>query len=280
MKVEQQRPSIDIYYSSPITEIRGMEEGLYAPLDPAIVTNLSRLYDVARLPKNLGVRIELTDVGILYNKKIYDEKKIPHPRTWADIWHPAVAGHVILGDTSSFYTVSYIAFLNKMMGGKEDDPTPAIKHIASQKQKLLAIVRTYPERIQFLTTGQAWLTVDGGETSLPEIEKNPDLGFVSPREGAPLFWHSLHVVKGAPNPIGAQLLINFMISEDVQAEFAKKGFMGPVNKAVKLSPEMARMVPYGPEGVARLTELNNLAISQSLEKYRQEWAARVVGDKK
>lgn len=275
IKVERNQPTIDVYYSSPVTEVKGIEEGIYQPLDPGIVPNIAQLYDMARLPNNLGVRFTLTAMGILYNKKAYQQNNIPFPQTWDDLWNPKAGGHIILGDTSSFYTVMYIAYLTKRLGGTEADPTPGIKYIADQKDKLLAIVRTYPQRVQFLATGQAWATVDGGGSSLPEVHKNADLGFVSPAQGAPLYFQGLHVVKGARNPIGAQLLINYLISEPVQRRLAMESYIGPVNKTVKLDDNFARLVPYGPDAVAKLTVLDSVAISNALDKYRTEWDARV-----
>jgi putative spermidine/putrescine transport system substrate-binding protein len=273
IRAERNRPSIDVYLSNGVTEARGIADGAFLKLDPKIVTALPELYDIARVPNDMGVRIEFTNVGIIFNKKPFLEKNIPFPTKWDDVWSPAVNGRVILGDTTSFYTVLYIAYMNKLRGGREDDPSKGIDFIASQRSKMMAVVRTYPERMQMLTSGQAWLTVDVGLTSIPETKNNPDLGWAQLDE-APLFWNGFKVVNGCPNPIGAQVLVNYMISQKAQLMFAKENFVGPANKHVKLDDELAKIVPYGPEGIKRFVALDQGLIGESLNKYRDLWNAK------
>jgi putative spermidine/putrescine transport system substrate-binding protein len=186
-----------------------------------------------------------------------------------------VSGRVITGDTTSTYTVLYLAYMTKLLGGNEADPTRGIDSLAEHKKNLLAVVRTYPERIQLLTNGQAWINIDVGFTSLPETVASSDIGYVSPLEGSPLFMLAVHAIKGARNPIGAQLLLNYMISPSVQAQWAKESFVGPVNKNVKLDPELAKQVPYG-DSLKRLMPMDYVALSDSLQKYREMWNAKIA----
>ena len=270
IRAERNRPSIDVYFSSSVSEAQGLKDDMYTPLDPAIVTNLAEVYDLARVPGDKGVRMEFTDLGIVYNKKKLAENGVTLQK-WDDIWSPALRERIILGDTTSFYTVLYIAYMTQRLGDKVSDPTKGIAYIAHNKPNLLAIVRTYPERIQMLTSGAAWLTIDVGMTSLPETKNHADIGFLSPPEGSPLFWNSLHAIRNCPNPIGAQLLINHLISTPVQTRWAEKSLVGPVNKNVKLPPEIAALVPYGPERIAKLVVLDPAMIADSIDRYRTAW---------
>ena len=276
IKAERNRPSIDVYVASSVTEAKGIQEGTYQALDPKIVTNLRQVGPIGRVPGDMGVRQGLTNLGILYNRKFYEDNKIPLPRRWEDIWSPAVKNRVILGDTTSFYTVLYIAYLTKTHGGDVSNPEAGIDYLAKRKNNLLAVVRTYPERMQMLTSGQAWLTVDVGMTSVPQTRKNPDLAFLTPEDGSPLFWNAYTVVKGAPNPVGAQLLINFLISEPIQARLARESFLGPVNSAVKIEGDLAKQIPYGKSSIDRLVALDSGAIAESIGRYRELWNAKMV----
>ena len=275
MKAERTRPSIDVYVASSVTEAKGIQEGMYTPLDPKIVTNLSKVSELGRSPNGMGARMGFTNLGILYNRKLFEANNVPPPRRWEDIWAPALAGHPILGDTTSFYTVLYIAYLTKQLGGNESDPQLGINYLADRKSKLLAVVRTYPERMQMLNSGQAWLTVDVGMTSLPETRKNADLAFVTPEDGSPLFWNAYTAVKGSPNPIGAQLLINYLISDEIQARLARESFLGPISNSVKLDEELTKSIPYG-ERLARMTPLDNGAIGDAITKYRDLWNTKMT----
>jgi putative spermidine/putrescine transport system substrate-binding protein len=276
VKAEWNRPSIDVYVASSVTETKGIHEGMYQKLDPKIVTHMREVLPVGLAAGGYGVRMGLTSLGIIYNRKVYEQNHIPAPTSWDDIWNPAVSGHVILGDTTSFYTVLYIASITKRLGGEVSNPAPGIDYLAERKHSLLAVVRTYPERMQMLNSGQAWLTVDVGMSSVPETRKNPDLAFVSPEQGSALFWNCYTVVKGAPNPVGAHLLINYMISAPAQARLARDAFLGPVNRQTTLDPELAAAVPYGAERIGKLLALDNSAIGDALGKYRELWDAKMA----
>ena len=275
IKAEQNRPSIDVYYGNNVTESLGIEQGLYLPLDPKIVTNLADVYAVARLHDDLGVRMSFSGLGMLYNKKIYREHNIPAPTRWEDMWAPGASGHIIIGDTSDYQNQLYIAFLSRLLGGTEADPTAAIDFIAKNKPKLLAIVRTYPERMQLINSGEAWLTGAAGLVGIQETKNNPDLGFATPASGTGLYTVSLHVIKNSPNPIGAQLFVNFFLGVPMQEYWSKTSFAGPANKNVKLDDELDKLVPYGSEAVSRLVPLDGGVIGRSLQKYRDLWNQKI-----
>jgi putative spermidine/putrescine transport system substrate-binding protein len=276
MLAERGRSSLDIYFANATNEARGIEDGLFQPLDPKIVTNLADLYDIARVRDDLAVRLYFSNLGLVYNKKLFAEKKVPAPSTWEDMWAPGSAGHVIMGDTTSGYTVLYIAYLNKVLGGEEADPTKAIDYIAERKSRLLAVVRTAPERSQLMASGNAWMNLDAGLSGIWDTKQNPDLAFVTPKEGGPLHWNSLALLKGAPNPIGAQLLIKYMLGPDAQAKLARETFVGPANKNVTLDADLAAIVPYGPENIKRFVALDDGAVAKSINRYRQLWDAKVA----
>lgn len=203
VRAEQNRPPIDVYCSNMITDAQGTSDGIFEPLDPKIATNPASIYDTALMPQNLGAKIEFNDLGLWINKKAYLDNKNALPTSWADFCSPAVAGRVIMDDTTDFSTQLYLAYIGGKLGGHEDDPTKAIELVASEKSKLLAVVRTYRARERMLKTGQAWAMISSGLTSWPGANSNPDPDFVSPKEGPPLYSNGIHVVKGAPNPLGA-----------------------------------------------------------------------------
>ena len=57
-------PEIDVYWSNELTHAAGKQQGLYARLDPSIVTNLPDVIDIARDPDNIGVASYLLATGI------------------------------------------------------------------------------------------------------------------------------------------------------------------------------------------------------------------------
>lgn len=66
-----------------------------------------------------------------------------------------------------------------------------------------------------------------------------------------------------------------MLSKKIQERLAKNLFVGPVNKNVRLEGDLSKIVPYGPEGVAKLGPLDGGAVAKSLQKSRTIWDEKV-----
>jgi putative spermidine/putrescine transport system substrate-binding protein len=258
-------------------EAQGQVDGLYQKLDPKIVISLPEVHDVARVKNDMGVRFMFTNIGLFYNKKKYAENNIPAPKVWDDLWAPGVAGRVILSPPSGFSAALYIAYVNKVRGGREDDPTRGIEYIASQKSKLLAIVRTAPEREAMMAGGQAWITPLDGASVIPQTMRNPDYGFVLPEDGVLLSWNAACVVKDCPNPIGANLLVNYMISAKSQEEFSAAAYLAPANKNAKMKPEVAQLAPNLSQDISKLMVIDQALMGASINKYREVWDAKMSG---
>jgi putative spermidine/putrescine transport system substrate-binding protein len=47
--------------------------------------------------------------------------------------------------------------------------------------------------------------------------------------------------------------------------------LGPVNRTVKLDPETAAKVPYGPDAVAKLRQIDNTPINDNMAALVHQW---------
>lgn len=79
VRVQKDNPQIDVTFVDDGPAIQGGSEGLWANLDPKIVKNLSKLYDIALHPNNNGVDMGVTATGLLYNTQIFKEKGFARP---------------------------------------------------------------------------------------------------------------------------------------------------------------------------------------------------------
>ena len=79
------------------------------------------------------------------------------------------------------------------------------------------------------------------------------------------------LVKGGPHPDVGKTLIERLLSAEVQAEFAAKATTGPTNRTVKLGPDVAKWVPYGPEDVK---EMHTALDWNYINTKRAEWTDR------
>jgi putative spermidine/putrescine transport system substrate-binding protein len=68
----------------------------------------------------------------------------------------------------------------------------------------------------------------------------------------------------------SQQFIQHVLSPEVQAIQARENGFAPVNQTVKLEPEIAARMPYGPEKVSALIKVDWDTINQK----RSEWTTR------
>jgi len=61
IKAERTRPSIDVYVASSVTEAKGIQEGMYTPIDPKIVTNLAKVTATIVITWALGLGSALAE---------------------------------------------------------------------------------------------------------------------------------------------------------------------------------------------------------------------------
>ena len=69
----------------------------------------------------------------------------------------------------------------------------------------------------------------------------------------------------------SQQFIQYLLSPEVQAMQAQDIGLGPVNKTVKLSPDIAARVPYGPGQIAKLTSVDWSVINQHRTAWTERW---------
>jgi putative spermidine/putrescine transport system substrate-binding protein len=276
LELQKNSPSVDLYFGNPITVPIGVAQGLFTPINPKIVTNLKDVYPIARLPHNNGVIVAFTDLGMLYNATAFAANGIPAPKKWGDMWGPLLKGKVLLGvPPTDSYTLWYTAFLTQELGGNVANPSAGINFISEHKAWIQNFVSSPALQTAYMETGQAWIVPTSAVVADSLVASNPTFKFAVPASGSPLYWNSVEIVKNSPNPIGAQLLLNFMLSNYFQRGFAVGAYEGPVNKFTKLPKSVASEVPYGPKAVSKLISLNQNKVSNSSSLYGSLWNAEV-----
>ena len=96
------------------------------------------------------------------------------------------------------------------------------------------------------------------------------LKFVYPKEGAVALQVAACAVAENAQPQLSQQFVQYLLSPEVQMLQAQGIGLGPVNKTVKLTPDVAARVPYGPEQISKLTAVDWSTINQ----HRTEWTER------
>jgi len=266
-------PEIDVYWSNELTHAAGKQQGLYARLDPSIATNLPDVIDIARDPDNIGVASYLLATGIEYNSKALADAGIPEPRSWYDLWDKRLKGKVALYTFSIAYSQDLLAIMTKLAGGNENDIRPGIEKIKSLRSmgNLAMFAATPAEMDNMLVQNQAWVAVNGSTRAFILKDHGAPIGFAFPKEGAGFFTNYLDPVMNAPHPKAAQILINFLLSPEIQLDLAKNTVAAPINRKVTLPSSIADEVPHGDEQMKKLIRIDRAVMNRDLDSWAEQW---------
>ena len=266
------RPEIDVYWSNDLTHLGGKLQGLYEKLDPNIVTNLKDVLDVARDAENIGVGSHISLTGIQYNSKKFKEAGWDPPTSWMDLWDPKDKGKLALYSIGVLYSQEFLGLMTRVLGGSEKDIGPAIKKIKELRDTngVVAFPTSPADMDNVMVQEQAWITTNASIRTLALKERGSVLEYVSPKEGAALFMVSFNVVKGAPNPTGAQKFINHMLSVEMQTKAASGIGYAPVNKNATIPAKWEPYMPT-PKTIDSFIKLDRSVMNKNLDQWIETW---------
>jgi len=141
----------------------------------------------------------------------YDKTNVPfEPKSWADLWDPQFANHLVMLDDSR--EVPGMAL--EVLGFDKNSTNP--QELDQAKQKLIELK---PNILLFnsddpetsLITGEAWAgLVYNGNASLAHNE-DENIVYICPTEGCGIWFDNLAIPKGAPHADAAMAFMNFVL---------------------------------------------------------------------
>jgi putative spermidine/putrescine transport system substrate-binding protein len=271
VQAQKDRPEADVLWNNDLVHVIGKKMGLFDKLDPRRVQNLKDVYDVARDAEAIGVMQGFQALGLQYNTRVFKEKGWSAPASWYDLWKPEFKGRVGLYAGTNAYTQYFVPLLARLEGGNERNTDAAFRRL----RDLAPAAPTFPaspaELDNLIRQGEVWIATNGSSRVYELQAAGFPTDFVSPREGAAIFANWFDVVKGAPHPLLAQELVNFLIGVEAQEAFARHVYFAPVNRQVKLDPEVARRVPYGQEQIGRMIKLDFEAMNDNVGRWTERF---------
>jgi putative spermidine/putrescine transport system substrate-binding protein len=268
LQAERAHPQIDVAIVDEGPQAQAASLGLFAPLDPSIVTNLASVYPVAKLPGNVGVAIGLVAIGLAYDTKVFAENHWPPLRSWRDLERPELKGKEVLPSITQTYGIMLLVMEAKLHGGSESDIDPGFAAMKKLAPYAVNFDKTADVSPYFLQ-GQAIVSVWGNSRTNTLRASGFPIEFVYPTEGAGALLATANLVKGAPHPKLAQEFINFLLEPQTQVTDAETVFFGPTNSRTKLPEKLATVVTTQAE-VKKLIHPDWAIIN----RHRAEWTDR------
>ncbi|MEX3898023.1 ABC transporter substrate-binding protein [Paraburkholderia sp. BR10954] len=247
---------------------QAMQLGLCAKVEDAPV--MKDLYPLARLgPTAVGVGMVATGIG--YNEEAFRKLGLPAPDSWQALTDKRLKGKLGVPPITNTYGLHTLVMLARLNGGGEKNIDPGFNTMTKQvAPDVLSWAPTPGEMDGLMQAGDVIMAPYGSGRAVALQNTGFPLKFVYPKEGGVALQVAACALAENAQPKLSQEFIQYLLSPEVQAMQAQAIGLGPVNKTVKLTPEVAARVPYGPEQVNKLTAMDWTTINQ----HRTEWTER------
>jgi len=210
------------------------------------------MHDIAWV-RDKGIFTYADILSIIYHEGIFKKKGWKEPTSWSDLLRPELAGNLIIPPVDNTYGLYTLIELARLGGGGEKNIDPGFA----------ALKKVAPDVVDWTTTFAKIGTLLEGETAAIAVFGNAS-GWEIKGRGAPVnvivpqpAYMSPTVaglMKNGPNPKGANVFLNWRLSEKVLTYRAERFGQSPMNKNVKVSAEAAKRVLTGDQlmGLARI----------------------------
>jgi putative spermidine/putrescine transport system substrate-binding protein len=245
------KPPFDVAFFDAPQVIDAVREGLITEYPVVKSSNFKDLLPAAQ--DKWGPKITMQVIGIGYNP---NKIKTP-PTSWEDLWDPKYKGRVGLTALNSQLGIAFIAELNRIKGGTDDNFDPAFKALG----ELLPNVGAVGANLGAFATLWQQEQIDIAPYNFNFVQtlkaKDVPVEFAIPKTG-PVGWStSLHVVANAAEPELATQYIDLHLATAIQEQMLKPPYeVIPTNAKVKLDGAITTALAKTQEDLAKVRTLD------------------------
>ncbi|MBL0087145.1 MAG: ABC transporter substrate-binding protein [Ideonella sp.] len=230
INAERANPKTDLWFGGTgDPHLQAAEQGLTQPYEsPSLAQLHPWAQRQARQSGQRSVGIYLGPLGFAYNTEMLAKRKLPVPRSWADLLRPEFKGEVQMANpATSGGAYTAVATLVQLMG--EDQ---AWDYMARLHKNISAYPRSGEAPIKAVSRGEAsaaivFVALGPGERALGFPTET-----LTPVEGTGAEIGAMSIVKGAPHLAVAKKFYEWALTPQAQQfAFAARGFQVPSNKA-------------------------------------------------
>lgn len=268
LQAQKGRQQINVAMMDDGPMYQALQMGLCGPLADAPV--YKDLYPLARLsPEATGIGMVATGIG--YNEEAFKKRGWNPPDSWESLTDPRYKQLLGMPPVTNTYGLHSLVEMARLRGGSEKDIEPGFKAMKDEiAPNVLAWVAAPGEMDGMMQNGDVLLAVYGSGRAVALQSTGFPLKFIYPKEGGVAL--QVAACSVTPNSLDtlSQQFIQYVLSPEVQRIQSESNGFAPVNTTVKLPPELAARMPYGPEKVNALIKVDWDTINQ----HRTEWTTR------
>ncbi len=256
LTAEKASPVADMTYLGVTFAIQAQKDGLIAPYKPA---GFESIPDGLKDPQGHWFSIHSGTLGFMVNVDALKGK--PVPRSWADLLKPEYKGMVGYLDPSSAF-VGYVGAVavNQARGGTLDNFGPALEYFkALQQNEPIVPKQTAYGRV---LSGEIAILLDYDFNAYrAKYKDKANVAFVIPSEGTLAVPYVMSLVAKAPHAADAKKVLDFTLSDEGQAIWAK-AYLRPVRASAMPKEIEAQFLPASDYARAKTVDYARMAEAQ------------------
>ena len=174
-------------------------------------------------------------LGFGYNTELIAKKKLPVPKSWADLLNPVYKNDIQVANPASSGTAyTMIATLVQLMG--EDK---AFDYLKALHKNIATYTRSGTGPIKAVARGETSVSISFVHDGPGEAMQGFPVATVTPAEGTGAEIGSMSIIKGARNLDNAKKFYEWALTAPAQEMgAAAKQFQVPSNKSAKVDPRV------------------------------------------
>ena len=234
---EKDNPKTDIWFGGTgDPHLQAAEQGLTLEYKSP---NLTQLYPWAQQQAQQAgyktVGIYMGPLGFGYNTELLAKKKLPAPKTWADLLKPEYKGDIQVANPASSGTAyTMIATLVQMMGEEK-----AFDYLKSLHKNVGQYTRSGTAPIKAVARGETAVSISFVHDAPQERMQGFPVETATPSDGTGAEIGSMSIIKGARNMEQAKKFYEWALTPGAQAFGATaKQYQLPSNKATVVDPNV------------------------------------------
>lgn len=277
MRAQKDDPATNaVIYDLSVAKIADAE-GLVEKLDTATIPAYADLNEIGKDLGGAALPLTYDTLSLIYNKDAYPTP----PDSWKALWDPAHKGKVVVpaqggGDIQAIL-LSIIA--NRMAG--EDDYKKTIEPGVKSLVEMAPNIQTWepkPDAYTIVADGTADVGIGYNARSQFYFDQTGGkLMSVAPKEGTAAQINVISAIKGAKDADATLAFINYALSPEAQAAFAKAMFYAPTNSKAELDDATKARIPYmDPAKREALIPVDWMAMGDMREQMLAPWKREII----
>ena len=234
---EKENPKTDIWFGGTgDPHLQAAEMGLTMEYkSPTLVQLYPWAQQQAQQAKYRTVGIYSGPLGFGYNPELLAKKKLPVPKSWADLLKPEYKGDIQVANPASSGTAyTMVATLVQLMG--EDK---AFDYLKALHRNVGQYTRSGTGPIKAVARGETAVSISFVHDAPQERMAGFPVETVTPSEGTGAEIGSMSIIKGARNLEAAKKFYEWALTPAAQEmAAAAKQFQLPSNKNTKVDPNV------------------------------------------